>query len=927
MPFATFSDFFPLPPTLPLLHYSQTSQQKTPKTLLSLFSASMADKPQMAAITLGGKASSLSSTSVFLISNKLSQVRIDSSIFERLSSSSNSNVVSPSIKYQIEYPKFLTFEEIRASATILLSKLLLSASPIRIEIPNLICKTLNSESTSLVFESIDVTEEEKCVLDACLSVSVLDGICALLDYGASCLSPVSEMVAALSCEASKANVSAFNLVDSGDGKCVKDEASVASDLKVLLNGSKLTGKVEVDAVSSIPKVYGSLRASARAVHSIARAELNSVTKGNVGGTGEAWESVLMSLESVLRNLGESSLSRADLSVSSIVSDGLQSSLKSLIDEKCPTKQNLRDAYMIASKAACEKDYVKLVHNVNELFGLVMTAVSWEMITAIASLEGSDLLDKNEVAANGENAKVDKKKDKKKKVFGKGTLVVLELVRERLQNVIEDGADVHANLQKLADNLCSLLDPKVPAFGNFIEKIKEIVESNESRRLPKIPKGTRDFAKEQMTVREKAFSIITDVFKRHGAMALDTPVFELRETLMGKYGEDSKLIYDLADQGGELCSLRYDLTVPFARHVAMNSLTSFKRYQIAKVYRRDNPSKGRYREFYQCDFDIAGQFEKMGPDFEVVKILTELLDELNIGEYEVKLNHRKLLDGMLDICGVPPEKFRTICSSIDKMDKQSFELVKKEMVEEKGLLEETADMIGNFVKEKGSPLELLLKLKQEGSDFLKHEGAALALDELELLFKLLEKSKCVDKIVFDLSLARGLDYYTGVIFEAVFKGTTQVGSIAAGGRYDNLIGMFGSKQVPSVGGSLGIERVFAIMEQNQKDQNQIVRANETQVLVGVVSRPGKSVEDDLILAVELVNELWLAKIKAEYVTVKKVFKIFERAESSGIPFAVMVGVRDLKEGIVKLRDVKAKTEEEIPGDKMVEVLLKRLETSS
>jgi histidyl-tRNA synthetase len=133
------------------------------------------------------------------------------------------------------------------------------------------------------------------------------------------------------------------------------------------------------------------------------------------------------------------------------------------------------------------------------------------------------------------------------------------------------------------------------------------------------------------------------------------------------------------QGGELCSLRYDLTVPFARYVAMNNISAIKRYQIAKVYRRDNPSKGRYREFYQCDFDIAGVYEPMEPDFEVIKVLTELLDKLDIGMYEVKLNHRKLLDGMLEICGVPAEKFRTVCSSIDKLDKLTFEEVKKELV--------------------------------------------------------------------------------------------------------------------------------------------------------------------------------------------------------------------------------------------------------
>lgn len=786
----------------------------------------------------------------------------------------------------------------------------------------MICETLNSESSSSPqFSSIDVTEEEKNILDASLMASGIDGICALLDHGASSLSPIAETVSALSCEASNAKVSAFNLVDSGDGKCSKDEASVASDLKVLLNGSKLTGKVEVDVVSHIPQLYGSLREVVRNFHGRARVALNSGVSSGIGGTRKGSKATLTALAAVLGELGEDSLSRVELNVRSTGSDSLRSSLNNLLHECVPSKDSLISASKLASEAAFAESYVQSAHNLNELLCLVRNVVSWEMITAVVSLGGNDLLvGTSKVEVNGVNTGTEKKSEKRKKVLGKGTGAVLQLIKDRLQSSLEDAVDESAILGKFVENLRSFLDPRVPKFVDFSEKIKEVVESNESRRLPKLPKGTRDFAKEQMTVREKAFSIITEVFKRHGAMALDTPVFELRETLMGKYGEDSKLIYDLADQGGELCSLRYDLTVPFARYVAMNSLTSFKRYQVAKVYRRDNPSKGRFREFYQCDFDIAGQFEKMGPDFEVVKILTELLDELNIGDYEVKLNHRKLLDGMLDICGVPPEKFRTICSSIDKLDKQTFEQVKREMVDEKGLTAETADKIGSFVKERGSPLELLSKLKQEGGEFLKHEGSRLALDELDILFKALEKSKCIDKIVFDLSLARGLDYYTGVVFEAVFKGTTQVGSIAAGGRYDNLIRMFGSKDVPAVGISLGIERVFAIMEQNQKDQKQVIRANETEVLVGVMG-------NDLSLAVELVSELWSAKIKAEYTIVKKVTKIFERAEASAIPFAVMVGDRELKGGIVKVRDVKARAEEEVPRERMVEELRKRLRNSS
>ena len=198
---------------------------------------------------------------------------------------------------------------------------------------------------------------------------------------------------------------------------------------------------------------------------------------------------------------------------------------------------------------------------------------------------------------------------------------------------------------------------------------------------------------------QVFAAIKRVFKRHGGVEIDTPVFELKEVLTGKYGEDSKLIYDLADQGGELLSLRYDLTVPFARFLAMNSVGNIKRYHIAKVpsptsphlsrpppravfiycfitprclqvYRRDQPqlNRGRYREFYQCDFDVAGSYSPMVPDAEVITVATEILSSLPVGPFLIKLNHRKLLDAIFEICGVPAEKFRPICSAVDKLDK-------------------------------------------------------------------------------------------------------------------------------------------------------------------------------------------------------------------------------------------------------------------
>uniref|UniRef100_A0ACB8EBF2 Uncharacterized protein n=1 Tax=Sphaerodactylus townsendi TaxID=933632 RepID=A0ACB8EBF2_9SAUR len=218
----------------------------------------------------------------------------------------------------------------------------------------------------------------------------------------------------------------------------------------------------------------------------------------------------------------------------------------------------------------------------------------------------------------------------------------------------------ARPEEIAEQVAKLLEMKAAICP----------EEGKQKFVLKTPKGTRDYSPKQMAIREKVFSIIVDCFKRHGAETIDTPVFELKETLTGKYGEDSKLIYDLKDQGGELLSLRYDLTVPFARYLAMNKISNIKRYHIAKVYRRDNPAmtRGRYREFYQCDFDIAGQFDPMIPDAECLKIVHEILSALQLGDFLIKVNDRRILDGMFAVCGVPDSKFRTICSTVDKLDK-------------------------------------------------------------------------------------------------------------------------------------------------------------------------------------------------------------------------------------------------------------------
>eukprot|EP00731_Ephydatia_muelleri_P025198 Em0017g281a len=445
---------------------------------------------------------------------------------------------------------------------------------------------------------------------------------------------------------------------------------------------------------------------------------------------------------------------------------------------------------------------------------------------------------------------------------------------------------------------------------------------------KCPKGTRDYDPFQMAIREEVFGVIKGAFKRHGAVTISTPVFELKETLMGKYGEDSKLIYDLADQGGEQLSLRYDLTVPFARYVAMNKVRQIKRYHIDRVYRRDQPAmtKGRYREFYQCDFDIAGEYDSMIPDAECVRIVYEILMGLKLENFAVKVNNRKLLDGIFASCGVPEEKFRSICSSVDKLDKMKWEDVCKEMVETKGLDKDKADLIGHYVNQHGGK-ELVEALMSD--TLLKSQKSAQeGLEEMRLLLQYCEHYGVLDKVSFDPGLARGLDYYTGPIFEAVLTGNPEegdepsVGSVAGGGRYDNLVGMFDPRgpKVPCTGVSIGIERLFSIIESRARaSKDQKVRTKETDVLVA--SGQKGFLEDRM----KICTMLWNADIKAElfYKECSKLLSQFQYCETEGIPWVVVLGEEERAKGAVCLRHVVSRVEESVQLDNLVDELKKRL----
>ncbi|KAI1194664.1 hypothetical protein F5X97DRAFT_310652 [Nemania serpens] len=421
---------------------------------------------------------------------------------------------------------------------------------------------------------------------------------------------------------------------------------------------------------------------------------------------------------------------------------------------------------------------------------------------------------------------------------------------------------------------------------------------------KVPKGTRDWVGADIKTRDRIFKAAGDAFARHGGVALDTPVFELKNILAGKYGEDSKLIYELADQGGEDLALRYDLTVPFARWLAMNNVQQIKRYHIAKVYRRDQPAiaRGRMREFYQCDFDIAGEYDPMIPDAEILRIIYEVFSSLGLAkDVTVKINHRKILDGLFAVAGVPDDKIRPISSAVDKLDKLSREEVRAEMVE-KGLDGSIADEILEWTKHSGDIPKILDLIKKDEKMFA-NDKIKKGIEEMSLLQTYLEAFQIADQVSFDLALARGLDYYTGLIYEAVIELTakdrsaeTRVGSIAAGGRYDNLVGMYGRKQIPCIGISFGVDRIFTILKARHEKEKQRVRGSDVYVMV-FGGKNGLLPE-----RMEIARTLWDAGLSAEFSPKAKprLPQQFKAAETAGVPIAVIIGENELKAGKVKVK---------------------------
>lgn len=743
---------------------------------------------------------------------------------------------------------------------------------------------------------------------------------------------IADAVAALSCEALQTPVSAFN---EADYVCRPHRGVVesASNLRIFLKdsknlkaeGKKAPKKRSLNAAELTPQQHGPARWSLPSIARSFKTELNGAPALGMRASfdGTAVEVALQSLSLYVAKLFKASQDRLGLLASAEAIPQAPSAGDANASKLISTlTAELRKSTTILETRRAEKEAINKAKE--EKARLKAEEYKKKMEAANAAKGGNPV--ENEKAAAKRAAKAAKKAAKAaKKGGGKKNSSGLSLGAGTswFMKLLAGGSDVGQYIDPSKDGLST---------AGLLRELLDRIGSGGVMRVPKVVKGARDFEPQQMAVRQEAFEVIRGVFRNHGAVEIDTPVFELKETLTGKYGEDSKLIYELADQGGELLALRYDLTVPFARFLASHSVGNIKRFHIGKVYRRDTPNaaKGRFREFYQCDYDVAGEYDPMIPETEVLSVAIEILRALPIGDFAIKLNHRVLLDAMLDICGVPEQKFRPICSAIDKLDKEPWSAVRCEMIEVKGLDPVVADRIGRYVKEDSdvrthaSPLALHKKLMEtEWTEFATHPRAAKAMGDLKLLFEYMEVMGVLDNISFDLSLARGLDYYTGLIYEAVIteKGE-RVGSIAAGGRYDNLVGMFSGKSTPCVGVSIGIERVFAIMERKAKLNNNF-GAKPVDVLVA--STGGSFIKERM----KLCSSLWRVGLSAKFVY--KVDIAFKRqltmALEKDIPWMVILGENEIQKGVCQVKDMKARESKEVALDELPAYLAGKISGTS
>ena len=446
--------------------------------------------------------------------------------------------------------------------------------------------------------------------------------------------------------------------------------------------------------------------------------------------------------------------------------------------------------------------------------------------------------------------------------------------------------------------------------------------------PSLPKGTRDFGPVKMARRNYILDAIKETFQRFGYQQIETPAMENLSTLTGKYGDEGdQLLFKILNSGDflkEVASadlalgagallpkvsekgLRYDLTVPFARYVAMNRNElsfPFKRYQIQPVWRADRPQRGRYREFYQCDADVVGT-DSLLCEAEIILMIRQVFSKLGLTDYSIKINNRKILTGIAEAIGAEGKE-GPLCVAIDKLDKIGWEKVQEELLQrgfEASSLALLAPLVGltSEVKERAALL----------TEFLKDSPTGLqGVQELEEVFSLLEKmGTSLDHVEFDSMLARGLSYYTGAIFEVKVHGTS-IGSVSGGGRYDNLTGVFGLPGVPGVGFSFGVDRVYDVME--ELDLFPADSQASTQLLLAHFDEAG------FTYALSLLVRLREAGVKTElYPDLTKLKKQLELASKKEISFVGICGDEEIASGTIALKNLATGVQEILTLDAVI-----------
>ncbi len=448
--------------------------------------------------------------------------------------------------------------------------------------------------------------------------------------------------------------------------------------------------------------------------------------------------------------------------------------------------------------------------------------------------------------------------------------------------------------------------------------------------PSIPKGTRDFSPIEMVRRNYIFDTIKEVFCRYGYQAIETPAMENLRTLTGKSGEEAdKLLFRILNSGNylsgvsekdinidnltgltsKICEkgLRYDLTVPFARYVVQhrNDITfPFKRYQIQPVWRADKPQRGRYREFYQCDVDVIGS-DSLLNEVELIQIINEVFNKLSLGVV-IKLNNRKILTGISEMIGAP-DKFQDITIALDKLEKTGLENVVKELLE-KGLSQQAVDKLKPVLFMEGDHPE---KSKQLKSILTGSETGLAGIHEMDFIFDRLESTGLSGSCELDLTLARGLNYYTGTIIEVQARDAA-IGSICGGGRYDDLTGIFGMPDVSGVGVSFGADRIY-------------------DVLLSLGLFPEKSGLTSRILFINFgekeeryclgtVNRLRQADIPCElYPDRAKLKKQMKYADQKQVPFVVLIGENEMANNYLTVKNMSTGEQKQLTVEELIEMM--------